>query len=256
MLHLHKTLRRGRPKGFTVVELLVAMTLFSILSALLWDTMQGTSEVWRRSSGRDGALREMLKARSYLTRDLANASRQTGQYATGTTGPSLATGKDGDALTFLSCENGTTPWNVTETGSAVMTAEITYGLFVPQNVNSKYSYTFNGVADADGYEQGCPFKWLLRRQDPVAAAPPDPTIPANWTTTFLNRPSVTVPGAGQQIVATQLLGFRVLASGPVWQIELKAVAVEDAAHTIGIGPTALGNSTYTLVQQFTIAGHN
>ena len=171
-------------------------------------------------------------------------------------GPSLGAGKDGDALTFLTCENGTTPWNVTETGAAVMSAEITYGLFVPQNVNNMFSYTFPGVADADGYEQGCPFKWLLRRQDPVAAIPPDPTIPVNWTTTFLNRPALTVPAAGQQVVAHQLLGFRVLASGPVWQIELKAVAVEDAAHTIGVGPTALGNTSYTLVQQFTIAGHN
>ena len=245
-------------RAFSLIELLISLGLFSLMTGLLWTTMQSTAQIWRRSSSRDNAQREILRARAHLTRDLANASRKLNQFATTQTGPSLGAGRDGDALTFLTCENGTTPWNITATGSSVMTAEITYALFVPVNVNTLYGHTFAGVADANGYEQGCPFKWLVRRQDPAPAAlpPADPQIPATWTTTLLQRPATTVPAANQQVVATQLLGFRVLGSGGMWQIELKAVAIEDASRHIGIGPSALGNTTYTIVQMFTVPAHN
>lgn len=243
--------------GFTVIELAIAMGFMGLFSMMMFFALKNTSGVWRRTSSRDNAMRELVRARSFLSRDLMNGSARPNQFANTTVGPSLGAGRDGDALTILTNDNETTPWNVTTSGNSILRREVTYSLFVPNNVNTLYGSTFPGVADAQGYEQACPYKWLVRRIDPAPAVVPpnpEPVIPATWTT-FLVRPSSKAGTATTQVVST-LLGFRVLASGGLWEFELKACAVEDARHTIGIGSTPLGSSQYTLVQRFSVPIHN
>ena len=241
-------------RAFSVIEALIAMAVFSLLTTLLAFTLQATSQVWRRTSARDLAMRQLLRARNYLTRDLVNASQVPGQWATGSVGPSLGAGTDGDALSVLTCDNGSAPWSVASNGASVLTGEVTYSLFVPLNVNNLFGYSFPGVADAAGYEEGCPYKFLVRRRDPLPAGSP-PKVPANWTTTLLARPGSYTATANSEVVAT-LTGFRVLQSGALWQFELKATAVEDARRKISIGTTPLGSSPYTIVQRFSLPAHN
>jgi type II secretory pathway pseudopilin PulG len=246
------------PRGFALLELIVSIGFFGLFSVVMFYSLNSTAQVWRKTSGRDTALRQILRARTSIARDLKNASTRPNQFQTSKVGPSLAAGYDGDAFTFLSCENESTPWSINSSGQSVLTRQVTYSLFVPQNVNGKYGGTFPGVADTLGYEQGCPYKWLVRRWDaaPTLVAPnPEPAIASNWTTNLLFRPTSMAAGSNYQIVAT-LLGLRVISAGSHWQIELKACAVQDAQRNIGIGATPLGNSPYTLVQRFSVTAHN
>ena len=250
---------RGHARlGFSVIESMICMALLVIFFSMMYLALKSTTNVWRRTSARDGAMRQLVRARAFLTRDLMNGSARPNQFATAKVGPSLGSGFDGDALTILTCHSDSTPWNINSSGASILTGEVTYSLFVPQNVNTLYSATFPGVADALGYEEACPYKWLVRRQDPVpAVVPPNPesVIPGTWTTAYLLRPASKAPTATTQVVST-LLGFRVLASGSHWQFELKACAVEDARHKLPLGTAPLGSSSYTIVQRFSVPVHN
>lgn len=247
-----------RCKGFSVLELIISISFLALFSMMMFLALQSTTQVWRRTSSRDGALRQLVRARAFLTRDLINGSGRPNQFATAPVGPSLGAGFDGDALTILTCGDGTTPWNVTTSGTSVLLQEITYSLFVPNNVNTLYGGNFVGLADAQGYEEACPYKWLVRRLDPVpAVVPPNPesVVPGNWTTALLLRPTNKTSTSTTQVVST-LLGFRVLTFGTQWQFELKACAVEDARRKVPIGSAPLGSSQYTLTQRFTVPIHN
>ena len=246
------------PRGFSLLEVMFAVGFFGLFSAILYFALQSTSKVWQRTSARDAALRQIVRARSFLTRDLMNGSGRPGQSASAHVGPSLSAGWDGDAFTILSCEDNTTPWNINATGGSLLTREVTYSLFVPQNVNNRYGGNYPGVADAQGYEDACPYKWLVRRVDPAPAAvapSPDATVPANWTTSLLSRPSSLNSTATQQVVAT-LHSFRILSNGPRWEIELRACAVDEARRKMALGSVALGSSPYILVQRFALSVHN
>jgi len=236
-----------------------AVGFFAMFSLILFFALRSTSKVWQRTSARDSALRQIVRARSFLSRDLMNGSGRPNQSGSARVGPSLGAGWDGDALTMLSCEDNNTPWSINPTGGSVLTREITYSLFVPTNVNARYSGSFPGVADAQGYEDACPYKWLVRRVDPAPApASPNPesAIPTNWTTTLLSRPSSMNSTANTQVVAT-LHSFRIISNGPQWEFELRACAVDEAKRKIPLGTVALGSSSpYILTQRFSVAVHN
>jgi len=247
-----------RLRAFSLLEVLFAISFFSMFSMVLFFALQNTSKVWQRTSARDAALRQIVRARSFLSRDLQNGSGRPNQSASTRVGPSLGAGWDGDALTILSCEDNATPWSISTTGASVLTRELTYSLFVPTNVNARYGGTFPGLSDGAGYEDGCPYKWLIRRIDPVPApAPPNPeaAVPSNWTTILLSRPSSMTSTATTQVVAT-LHSFRILSAGPQWEFELRACAVDEARRKISLGSSLLGNSPYMLVQRFSVAVHN
>lgn len=248
-----------RPKkAFSLLEITFAIGFFSLFSMILFFALQSTSKVWQRTSARDAALRQIVRARSFLSRDLMNGSGRPNQSASSHVGPSLGAGWDGDALTLLSCEDNSTPWNINNTGGSVLTREVTYSLFVPTNVNARYGGTFPGLADAQGYEDACPYKWLVRRTDPVPApvSPnPEAAVPTNWTTTLLSRPSSMSATATSQVVAT-LHSFRILSNGPQWEFELRACAVDEARRKLALGSVLLGSSPYVLVQRFSVVVHN
>lgn len=249
---------RRRKAAVALVELMVSMGFFGLFGAVMFYSLSSTTNVWRKTSARDGALRHLIKARTMITRDLKNASSRPKQFASDRFGPSLGSGFDGDAFTFLSCEDESTPWNINTSGQSVLTRQVTYSLVVPLNVDALYSGTFPGVADAQGYEQACPFKYLVRRWDPVPAVVspnPESEIAGNWKTSLLFRPASLAAGSNSQVVST-LLGMRVLSSGGQWLFELKACAVQDARPKVGIGSTPLGSSPYTLVQRFAVTAHN
>lgn len=234
-----------RRKAFTVLEILIVCTIFSMLSALLWFALRNVSDLWRQSDAKDDAVRELIRARTALTRDLRNAS--SSHFATARVGPNL-TGFDGDAVTFLSSDSGASnsQWNLTPDGRATLPAQVTYYLVVP-NPPGEVSA---GPADSHGYEQQDPYKWLVRRVDPGGTS-----LNPAWHS-WLVRPTSSSPSTGWSILSTRLLGFRVLHQGPMWTLELSAVAIKDARHRGSLGSTPLRDGAFTLVDRFSVRSQN
>lgn len=244
--------------GFTIVELVVAMALLSGLSLILLATLQHVSRVAVRTSSRDECLGQILKAKAALLRDLANSSGRPGHFASAKVGPSVGAGFDGDALTFLSSDDGsnTSHWDVDiNSARAALACQITYYLVIPNAaVSNKWGVSpVAAASDSAGYEQQFPAKWLIRRVDPITA--PGPLIDPVWPT-WLTRPSARLNTPTVTIVSDRLFQFRVLQTAPVWTLQIRGVAVQDAAKKIAMGSVPLSASPYTVTQQFSIPANN
>ena len=236
----------------------MAMALLSAISLILLATLQHVSRVAVRTSSRDECLGQILKAKASLLRDLANSSGRSGHFASAKVGPSVGAGFDGDALTFLSSDDGsnTAQWNVDPTtGQATLACQISYYLVIPNAVvSNKWGVSpVAGAADSAGYEQQFPAKWLMRRVDPITV--PGPLINPLWPG-WLTRPSSRLNTPGVRIVSDRLFQFRVLQAAPVWTLQIRGVAVQDAAKKIAIGNVPLSSSYYTVTQQFSIPANN
>ena len=245
-----------------MLELMVTLAGFMLLSIVLAATLADVTKLWRRSDARNEAARQLLKAKASLMRDLSNSCAQRNQYATDQVPPSSSpapalAGLQGDALTFLSTDSGTTgyKWTTSATGKANVLSEISYYLAVPDASNAYGVQCSSGAPDANGYEQQDPFKWLMRQ---VAAAPTSnpPVIDPLWVSCFASAPSLASTSPTLQIVADQMLGFRVLQSGPTWTIELSAVSVSEATHVAALGKVPLSTGPFTMVEQITVLSRN
>ncbi len=78
-------------RGFTLVELLVAATMISVMIVGLAGPLQGAVGVWRRASQTAEALQQKENALDRLARDLANAFVYDGQ---GEASPQIEFGRD------------------------------------------------------------------------------------------------------------------------------------------------------------------
>ncbi len=245
------SVKAPRSRAFTILEMMITLGILGLLSALLLASLLQTSRMWRRNAGRDEALRQIGRARSSLSRDLLNSTSRSGLYATSKVAASLGSGNDGDALSFLSSDPGSSnaQWSLDpNTGAAFLPQQVTYWLVIPNGPNPEGLNASAGPPDARGYEQQYPDKWLMRRVDP---APSPPSLDSSWTT-WLVRPTVL----DSKVVATRLLNFRVLQAGPVWSLELRATSILDARRNLALGSVPLAESVYTVTQQFSLTVHN
>lgn len=242
-------------RAFTLVEVTISCAIFSVLIVVLALVLRQVSQIWTKTNAKDDAVRQILRVRSNLLRDLANSSAKAGQFAVAQVGPNLGSGFDGDALTFLSSDNGLSEdtWSVDNQGQAQLQTEITYYCVIPNVAPPGEIVVSAGAADAAGYEQQHPFKWLIRRVDPATGTPP--AVDSAWTT-WLTRPTSTALGANQRVIANQMLGFRVLRSAPLWEFEISAVGVNEARRKLPLGSVPLATSPYTIVQRFSVQAHN
>jgi len=246
-----------RVRAFTVLEVLISMGIFAVLGVLLLASLRQTTGLWRRSAGRDEALRQLTLAKQSLTRDLLNSSRQVGQFASASVTPSLGAGKDGDCLSFLSSDSGQSDenWQVNPaSGQANVASQITYYCIIPNGPNPDDIAMVPGPPDANGYEQQFPGKWLMRRIDPPPGTTP-PVLDPAWSS-WVVRPTTATSNASVQVAAKKLLNFRVLRTAPLWSIELRATALLDARHSLNLGSVPLATSPYTITQQFTVPARN
>jgi len=238
-------------KAFTVVELTLACAIFSLMAVVLALALRQVSALWQKSNAKDEAVRNLLKARSSLQRDLANSSGRAGRWAVAPVPAHLGTGRDSDALSFLSSDSGTNNpnWSTDPTGAAALPVQITYYGVIPNVPNPGGAVISAGPADAQGYEQQHPFKWLIRRVDPAGGPPA--TLNGGWTS-WLTQPTSMALGANQQVVANQLLQLRVIQGAPLWTLELRAVGVSDARRKVALGSIPLSQGPYTLAQRFSV----
>lgn len=238
-------------RGFSITELMLAFATFVLLMVLATAALQSTSRIWRNTSGRDSAIREIEKARQALERDLEVASvRDAHLWRSEVPGSLSAGGYDGDALNFLSA--GDVYGN---DGSAFWTRNVTYYLVVPDG-----HLGCAGHRDSRNYDDACPHKILLRQESDQAPVsdPADPLtietllpIPAGFP-----RPEGFPMTQALRTVAVNLLTFRTtLAPGGV-NVDLRSVAMADASRSISIGSTPLGTGRFTLQEVFSVYPKN
>lgn len=248
----------NRARGHTIVEVLIAASIFSVCLLVLAALFTQTQNLWRSINSRDVSRRELAKASASLQRDLKLASGQ--ELSKTRVPPSLGSGDDGEAIWFLSPVDPVSGQMVhRQDAKPFWQRNILYYLVVPANHNNSFQVNCLGTAGPGGYEVACAHKVLIRKVIDSGPA----TIPGNETTqetlvpsvaAYLTRPNgLSVAAmAGEpnlkevKIVATNLLYFATTAPGATQlDIELRAVAVELARHQMPLGSTSIYDSRYT-----------
>jgi type II secretory pathway component PulJ len=249
-------LSRRRVTGFTLTELMIALSTTVMLLFVTFAILQNSTQVWRRVSGDQNASGQLLKAESLLRRDLFATSFQTVRTAGG---PVTLAGSDGDALWFLSAvDPATNEFIRNDDGSPRWQRNILYYSVVPSGLSVNFSGS--GI-NSGGYEVSHPHKVLVRK---VIDIDP-PTTPADAASQesliadaspYLERPDkYSFPANDSEtvsIVARDLLSFRVLTdplSGGV-SVMLQSANVEEAAKTFPIGSASLDNPQFLVERRF------
>jgi len=148
---------RRRRAGLTLLEVMLTSSFFAALSLVVWLAMSSSVSIWARASGRDDAHRNLIKAISWLRRDLGSArlSATTFQHSAlqATSGC-----KEGDAIAFLSpIDPGSDQLTTKNDGTPFMMRTILYYLAAPLQDPCQRG------SDGSGYEVFCPHKILVRR---------------------------------------------------------------------------------------------
>lgn len=242
-------------RGFTVTEVVIAALVFALVGLISVASLLEAARVWRNTSGRDSALRDLTRARQALQEDLSRAI----QPATVSLAPaSLGGGADSDALGMITAVNETTQdMTLDLNGRPFPIVNVLYYLSVPTDHSSLYGYACNG-GNSGGYDCNCPHKELLRvvvdqvpSNDPtVTGAAPETLLTS--LTPYLTRPTGFPKAPDRRVVAINLLTMRINLTPVEAQVDLRAVSLLDAQKNLGIGNSALDSTRYTIQHRFSV----
>ncbi|MCE7872127.1 hypothetical protein DYH09_17340 [bacterium CPR1] len=262
-------LKRARA-AHSLTELVVVFGIFSLLLMVAGVLFNESRSTLRRTSGIDTCMRELRKARAAVERDLVLA--RPGALSRSFVGDSLGGGgRDGEALWFLSPIDPATGEVVRkQDGTPFWQRNVLYYLVVPQNHNNTFGQICAGGAGANGYDDRCPHKVLIRKE--IDSGPP--TLPTDETTeeTLLNNvaPYLTRPngfdltamaeaGLGEKkIVASFLLGFESFSAPPPAGlpvevlVDVRAMSIEEARKEIRVGSDPGYASRFTHQAPFSV----
>lgn len=257
--------------GFTLPELLIAMTVAFVLIGAGYFMLHMATDVYRQISGHEDGALQMKKAARRIQVDLlaSNANLTNTSIVAGPVGNS------GDAVWMLSAASGdeaSGSTNATETGSPYWQRNVIYYPARPQGD------TCPGIVDGDGYEDGCPHKTILRKVvDSGASTSPLPTgnpaadkeelLPT--VTPYLTRPSglgvagmYGEPGITDvEIIAINVLSMRVEkdpdpnAPGEI-KVTFKTFNEEVGSKKTNVGSVNLGNHAKTLTHVVSVFPRN
>ena len=252
----------------SLAELVVVMAIFSLLLLILYTLMSQSVRIWHNVSGSETALLVLKKAQRILEADLLETSSP--QSLVTKVPPSLpGGGRDGSAVWFLSAAGPAGSLVQKPDGTAFWQRNVLYYLVVPGG----HTACAGGIG-ARGFDDCCPHKVLLRK----TIDNPPPTDPSSDPSTteetlltnaeiqpYLTRPTSlnTAAMMGEphvtsvEVVATNLLWFEVTrpTTGEL-QMDLRAVALEDASRKLTIGARSLGSSPFTLSQPVSVFPNN
>lgn len=243
-------------RGVTLLEMLVALSLFAVVGLVLAFSFSRTGLIWRRVSGTHDTQNRLKKARHRIASDLKKTSFKSVLIGHGnaTLGP-----EDGSYFTLLSAVDPSTGAFVrTSTGTPLWQRNILYYLTVPKNHNSLFGVACTGTPDSNGYEIACPHKVLIRKV--IDTGPPtDPTDPttieepiaATEAALYLTRPDqfdtssmLIETGLDEAtIVTTNLLSLtaELAPNKPKWpgevRVRLATVDIATAEREVIIGKT-------------------
>ena len=262
--------RNSRLRAVTLIEMSVAMGIFSLLGLLLAASFSKSHDLWQRVSGGSDAQHSLRKVRNRLTRDLNRTSFES----VGTmNGPSSVGPFDGSALWFLSPIDSTTGEFVrTSTGTPFWQNHILYYAVIPNNHNELVGYDCSGGPDDEGFEVQCPHKLVIRKvidNGPLADPTDERTIElpfqeadpqieeADILNRYLTRPNGLDTSAmlseegvvDVSIVSANILSFQASIAPDPGQpreirVETASVSIPSASSTIRIGQEPLKGTVH------------
>lgn len=263
---------KGATRAIVLSEMLIALAFFGVLSVVLFMAANQTAQVWSKVSSEQSAQFQLGRASAALQREASMVSLGSSSV---TPVPSLhhAGANDGDAFWFLSPkQSGEGAALVKADGRPFWQCNVLYYLVTPDQAQQLSTDSLIGGVDADGYEDRCPYKVLVRKV--IDQGPPtDPTDQNSEepllldVTPYLTRPvrydvssMLSEPGVlSAKVVATEMLSFRVRQSqnfGSELLFDLRAVAINDARKQSGYGQTSLSSGPFTLQNQVSLAANN
>lgn len=253
-----------RRRAFTMVELVVVTAIGAFIALIAGLALKNAARIFTNTSGRDAAMRHLLKARQVIENDLILARLSGAATAIQPAPATRGGGADGDAINFLSAVNVTSQRVETladGSGNPYYFQNILYYPTTPTNHNALFSISCAGGNEDGGYDFQCPHKILLRRvedQNP-AFNPSDPStqdVLLSPLLPFLTQPTNFPKTAAINTVAINLLTFRVQRQGGELLVDLRAVALADARANTNMGTVSYRNSPYTLEHRFSVFPKN
>ena len=237
---------------------MLSIGAFSVLALLTFYCLRQVTLMQLRNSGREEALRNLLRASEVLQRDLVNSAPGPEQFAFQAVnlGTSVHSSDAVAVLVDPQDQNGLT---LDSGGGSVHTLAVTYYLAIPPNVDSLAGTPQVMGADGQGYEDQCPFKWLVRKQEPAPLLAPPAVgtgLPPNWILNHLEQPTSLWREPQRQVVSAEMLQFRILHGPPQWDIELRAAARDEARKNLALGQTPLSPTRFCLRQRITVITRN
>jgi len=279
-----KPLKSGNLRGFTLLETFIALSIFSGIMVITTLLLKQSVWVWTSGDSRGSAGLVLRKARTALVRDLIRADLDPGPsgepHISQTQVPAALGG--GDAIWFLSAAGPNNGFVRDSDGYPFWQRNVLYYLAKPQNHDLLYSTTCQASPNPQG-DDYCPHKMLIRvvidnppvtvPLPPAGTPPPAGTLPEELISNsaiagYLLAPQgldvsaiQALPGVEDvQIVSTGLLWFKVdpAPSSPATgrQVDLRAVAINEATKQISLGATALFNHPTTLTNVFSLFPKN
>ncbi len=247
-------------RGFSLAELLMALTLLSMIVLFSFLYLDRSQRLWRRVNASSSAGQSLRKASARLGPDLRNCGKKEIDTTTNGTG----TQRLGDAVWFLSAEHPDDGTFVrTDGGGSFWQRNILYYLTVPLDHDSRY-----GTA-CHAWERVCPHKILLRKviDSGPATTPASPEsakeelLTVAQAAAYLTRPATldlstaSEPGVTKvEYVTGTLLDLRVeleKSGESVLEVrcDLEAPLLEDARGHVAVGQQPFPANTFTLVRR-------
>jgi prepilin-type N-terminal cleavage/methylation domain-containing protein len=245
-------------QGFTLLEVIVSLGVTVLLFAVTFILLKTSVVSWNRVSGDQNVSGQLLKAESWLRRDLFGSSYSALDTAPG---PSTLAGRDGDALWFLSAVDPDTDEFIrNDDGTPRWQRNILYYPVIASGLDLEHS---GGGIDAGGYEVSYPYKLLVRKVIDSGGAT-DPLLPATQEalitdiTPFLEQPTgYDFPSGDSEsvtIVARSLLSFQVTTNDTLRRVDitLQAANTQEAGKLFAIGTRSLVNPQFLMLRQFVV----
>lgn len=246
-------MKSNKRRAFSVLEVVFACALMSVLIVVLGETMLQSQSVFRVTSGNNDTSALLRKVTQQLQRDLLQTNLKECAV---TNTPS----NEGGAIWFLSnLEPGTREPRYKADGSPFWCRNILYYLVIPNGHLGLYGRTCPTAAGPSGHDEHCPHKFLIRKEIDTGAATNfaddntvETLIPVGSISTYLTKPTgynvapmYSEAGVQQvKIVGQLLLDFEAnLGSGAV-NTDVRAVALTRAERETNTSG-AMYNSKYT-----------
>jgi hypothetical protein len=248
-----------RPRGTTLLETVVSLGIFSLLSIVLFSAFKLGTDLWRSVDSRTEGLGRIQLCNQRLTGDIVNTAAEEIRSKR------VPGSGNGDAIWFLSNLDPTIGdpllerYRRDDDGAPLWQRNIIYYLIRPANHDAMVGQSCQVDSNPEG-DAICPHKMLIRK---VVNVPADPealldstdidqylTAPTGFdTSVFSSEPDLEEA----RIIAPEILWFQAVnhsEGDPFIELELRSLAIEEANRNVPIGNSPLAR--FVITQTFSL----
>lgn len=256
-----------RQKGFTTMEVLLASSIFMLMTGVIFFALRQSTQVFNQVDGNFDALTQLRRASSWLSKDLRRASPTTYESKRVSTGG----GGHGNAIWMLSSEGDDGVHVRDADGVPIYQKNVLYYLVRPDNhdrVSHGVVCTIDDTAHPDG-DPFCAHKILIRKE---IRREPDPSEPETLLSqaeidSYLTLPDgfdlsgmtseYGTPGVKDgaiRVVGNALLSLEIDQNNlPFVRLIFRAVRINESRKEIpGFGSVVLDTLPQTLEVQYSV----